>query len=74
MSEIKSRKCRMCFERIIAVLLTNDCKLPSVNGDIHIDQIWNKRFADYKKKKCLINQKLCTRFGHVDKTLLQHIT
>ena len=38
-SEIKSRKCRMCFERIIAVLLTNDCKLPSVNGDIHIDQI-----------------------------------
>ena len=49
LSEIKSRNCRMCFERIIGVLLTGNKTLRSVNGDIHIDQKWNSNFTDYTK-------------------------
>ena len=37
-SEIKSRDDRKCFERIIALLLTNTIKTKIVNGEVHQNQ------------------------------------
>ena len=44
-SEIKSRPDRMCFERIIALLLTQGGQTRSVNGDIHSDQPWGQTLS-----------------------------
>lgn len=49
-SEIKTRNDRMCFERIIAVLLTNNIKTISLNGDIHNDQQWGYNLYNYLKE------------------------
>jgi len=44
-SEIKSRRDRMCFERIIGLLLTQGGQTRSVNGDIHRDQPWGQTLS-----------------------------
>ena len=44
-TEIKSRQDRMCFERIIALLLTQGGQTKSVNGDIHRDQPWGQTLS-----------------------------
>ena len=49
--EIQSRDDRMCFERIIAVLLLNGTEPDPVMGDIHATQQWYTRFAEYKERK-----------------------
>jgi len=48
-SEIKSRHDRMCFERIIAILLTDSIKTKTVNDDILKDQKWKTTFLEYMK-------------------------
>jgi hypothetical protein len=45
-SEITCRRDRMCFERIISLLLT-DIKTESVNGDIHKEQKWASTYSYY---------------------------
>ena len=45
-SEIRSRSDRMCFERIIALLLTQAGQTESINGDIHSDQRWGQTLSD----------------------------
>ena len=42
-----SRDDRMCFERIIALLLTNTIKTKTVNGNIHQDLIWGTNWSSY---------------------------
>ena len=46
-SEIKCRNDRMCFERIISLLLTNTIKTKTVNGDVHQEQKWNTKWSTY---------------------------
>ena len=43
--EIKSRQDRMCFERIVALLLTQGGQTRPVNGDIHRDQPWGQTLS-----------------------------
>ena len=50
-SMIKCRHDRMCFERIISLLLTSDNKIKSINGDIHLDQKWGYTIENYFNKK-----------------------
>lgn len=47
LSEIKCRNDRMCFERIIALLLTATEKTKTVNGDIFLDHNPNTTFFQY---------------------------
>ena len=49
--EVKTRIDRMCFERIIAVLLLPCPEPDAVMGDIHDHQEYNVRFSDYEKQK-----------------------
>ena len=51
LKEINSRSRRMCFERIIAILLTKDKKTKSMNGIIHTDQKWGTKITEYNKLK-----------------------
>lgn len=48
-SEIKSRDDRICFERIIGILLSCSIKTKAVNGDIHQDLKYGTDWSFYKK-------------------------
>ena len=51
-SEIKCRHDRMCFERILPILLSTSSTIPeTINGDIHRDQMWGTSFSQYKNKR-----------------------
>ena len=49
--EVQNRGDRMCFERIIAVLLLNGTEPSSIMGDLHCSQVYHSRFSDYKQRK-----------------------
>ncbi len=53
LSEIKSRPDRMCFERILPVLLTKGEKTTIVNGDIKKHQKWGTTYTMHKQKNTL---------------------
>ena len=48
---IKSSQDRICFERIISLLLTSYNKIKSINGDINLDQKWGYTIENYFNKK-----------------------
>ena len=48
-SEIKSRNDRICFERIIGLMLSYLIKTKAVNGDIHQDLKYGTNWSSHKK-------------------------
>ena len=61
LEEIKSRSDRMCFERIISLLLTKDKSIPTINGNIHRDQKWGTQITNYYQLKNIKSNKHFTK-------------
>lgn len=59
--EIKSRDDRMCFERIISILLTKNKNTHIICGNIHQDQKWGTLITNYYQLKNTSRNKVFTK-------------